>query len=91
MAKNNLLCLSSISLSDPIIEKNTARAEIIVTESDGTESCFEIINKYEHELRDTSSAVAATRVLHAVAQLWSLLKKNPIEFSNKQSRSFVTE
>jgi hypothetical protein len=53
MVKNNLLCLSSISLSDPIIEKNTARAEIIVTESDGTESCFEIINKYEHEVRDT--------------------------------------
>jgi hypothetical protein len=53
MVKNSLLSLSSISLSDPIIEKNTARAEIIVTESDGTESCFELMNKYEHELRDT--------------------------------------
>ncbi|HWR27694.1 MAG TPA: hypothetical protein VN377_04570 [Candidatus Thermoplasmatota archaeon] len=50
MAKNNLLCLSSISLSDPMIEKNVARAEIIVIESDGTESRFELMNKYEHEL-----------------------------------------
>ena len=48
MVKNSLLCLSSISLSDPIIEKNTARSEIIVTESDETEHCFEIMNKYEH-------------------------------------------
>ncbi|DAC72224.1 MAG TPA: hypothetical protein DSN98_06365 [Thermoplasmata archaeon] len=51
--KNNLLCLSSISLSDPIIDKNTACAEIIVSKSDGTENRFEIINKYEQELQQT--------------------------------------
>ncbi len=53
MAKNNLLCLSSISLSDPTIEKNVARAEIIVTESDGTENRFELMNKYEHGIRSS--------------------------------------
>jgi len=53
MAKNNLLCLSSISLSDLKIEKNIARAEIIVRKSDGTDNRFEIINKYEHELQET--------------------------------------
>lgn len=53
MVKNNLVCLSSISYSDPLIKKNTACAEIIVTESDGTESRFELRNKYEHELQDT--------------------------------------
>lgn len=53
MVNNSLLCLSSISLSDPIIEKNTARSEIIVTESDETEHCFEIMNKYEAELQSS--------------------------------------
>ena len=51
LVKNNLLSLSSISLSDPTIEKKTAHAEIIITQFDRTEHHFEIINKYEHELR----------------------------------------
>jgi len=52
MIKNNLCCLSSISLVEPTIEKNTARAEIIVTESDGTESRFELMNKYDRHLQE---------------------------------------
>jgi hypothetical protein len=50
MTRNNLLCLSSISLSDPIILQNTATALIVVTESDGTQHQFEIKNKYEYRL-----------------------------------------
>jgi hypothetical protein len=52
LTKNNLLCLSSISLSDPTIEKNNTCAEIIIRKSDGTESHFEIMNKYEQELQE---------------------------------------
>jgi hypothetical protein len=52
MTKNNLLCLSSISVTDPMVEKNTARTEIIVSKSDGTESRFELMNKYEQELHE---------------------------------------
>jgi hypothetical protein len=50
MAQNNLLCLSSISLSDPTISQHTVSAFIGVTESDGTKHQFEIKNKYEHNL-----------------------------------------
>jgi hypothetical protein len=50
IAKNSLLCLSSISLSDPILEKNSARADVIVKQSDGIESRFQIMNKYEQDL-----------------------------------------
>jgi hypothetical protein len=53
MARRSLLCLSYITISDPKIDKNTAWAEIIITESDRTESSFEIMNKYEFELRDS--------------------------------------
>ena len=53
VVKDSLVCLSSISLTDPTIEKNTACAEIIVTESEGAESRFEIMNKYDHELQDS--------------------------------------
>lgn len=52
MVKNNLLCLSSISLSDLVIEKNTAWAEIITTELDGTKSRFKLMNKYEDDLQE---------------------------------------
>lgn len=48
--KNNLVCLSSISLADPIIEKNTVRTKVTVKESNGNESYFELINKYEQKL-----------------------------------------
>ncbi len=50
--KSNLLCLSSISLSDLTIEKGTARAEVLVNEFDGKESRFELINKYEQQLQE---------------------------------------
>lgn len=46
------MCLSSISLTDVNIEKNTACAEVIVRESDGIESRFELINKYEQGLHE---------------------------------------
>jgi hypothetical protein len=52
ITKNNLLCLSSISLSDPTIKKNTARAEIIIKKFDETENRFTIINKYEQQLQE---------------------------------------
>jgi hypothetical protein len=52
ITKNNLLCLSSISLTDVTIEKNTAHANVIVKESDGTESRFELMNKYEQGLQN---------------------------------------
>jgi hypothetical protein len=52
MIKNNLCCLSSISLAEPTIEKNTTHAEIIVTESDGVESRFELMNKYDQLLQE---------------------------------------
>lgn len=51
ITKNNLLCLSSISLSDVVIDNNTVWAEIIVTEFDGTENCFKFMNKYEDHLQ----------------------------------------
>lgn len=50
MTQNNLLCLSSISLSDPMIIQNTVSARIVVIESDGKKHHFEIKNKYEHTL-----------------------------------------
>ena len=53
MANNSLVCLSSISLSDPIIDKKTARADVTVTDSNETESHFTLMNKYEHELQET--------------------------------------
>ena len=52
LTKNSLLCLSSISLADVKIDKNTARIEIIVSEHDGTENRFELVNKYEQELHE---------------------------------------
>jgi hypothetical protein len=52
MKKNSYLCLSSISLSNPTIKSSTVRAEVIVKESDGTESRFELTNKYEQILHE---------------------------------------
>ncbi len=51
MIKNSLACLSSISLSDPVIEGNTVWAEIIIHETNGPESHFRIMNKYEQNLQ----------------------------------------
>ena len=52
ITKNNLLCLSSISLSDPTIEKGTVRAEVILNGSDRKESRFELMNKYGKKLQE---------------------------------------
>lgn len=57
MTKNSLLCLSSITLSDPTIENKTAQARITVTSSDGYENYFEIINKYEERLNENHLSV----------------------------------
>jgi hypothetical protein len=48
--ENNLICLRYLSLSDPLIEKNTARAKITLITHNGTRHSFEIINTYQHEL-----------------------------------------
>ena len=45
--KSKLLCLSSISLSDPTFEKNIVKAQITVTTFDGTKNRFILVNKYE--------------------------------------------
>ncbi|MCJ7697525.1 MAG: hypothetical protein MUO73_04255, partial [Thermoplasmata archaeon] len=50
--KSNLLCFSSISLSDPTIEKGTARAVVLLNEFDGKESRFELMNKYKQQLSE---------------------------------------
>ncbi len=49
--KSNLICFSSISLAEPIIEKNIARAEVVLKDLNGRESRFQLTNKYEHELK----------------------------------------
>jgi hypothetical protein len=48
--KNNLVCLSSISLSDPVIKKNTVDALVTVKEANGKESVFRLTNKYDQNL-----------------------------------------
>jgi hypothetical protein len=50
--KPDLICFSSISLAEPIIEKNMARAEVVLKELNGRESRFQLTNKYEHELKN---------------------------------------
>jgi hypothetical protein len=51
MGKNNLVCLSSLSLSEITIEGKSAWANITVTKSNGNTSQFKIVNKYEHDLQ----------------------------------------
>jgi hypothetical protein len=48
--RKNLMVLSSITLEDPSLEKNTIHADVIVKDSDGRESRFTFMNKYEQEL-----------------------------------------
>jgi len=48
---SNLICFSSISLNEPVIEKNIARAEVVLKDLNGRESRFQLTNKYEHELK----------------------------------------
>jgi hypothetical protein len=50
--KNNLVCLSSISLADPVIDKKTVRADVRIHEMNGTDHRFEFVNTYEHQLQD---------------------------------------
>ena len=51
MSNNHLVCLSSISLDDPIIEHNTARTTITLKDLNGKENRFQIMNKYEQDLQ----------------------------------------
>ncbi|PNX48453.1 MAG: hypothetical protein BV459_02335 [Thermoplasmata archaeon M11B2D] len=44
------MCLSSISLSDPTIEKNTAKTEVIIHTLNQTTHCFTLLNKYPDRL-----------------------------------------
>lgn len=48
--KKSMVCLSSITLTDPVIEKNAARADIHVKDIDGRDHRFTFMNKYEQEL-----------------------------------------
>lgn len=54
MTQHNLLCLSSISLSDPILSNHTAQARITVIDLAGKEHHFTIMNKYEKRLDERS-------------------------------------
>ncbi|MBN1280774.1 MAG: hypothetical protein JXA00_03910 [Candidatus Thermoplasmatota archaeon] len=49
----NLLCLTSLSLHDPVITDTTVQAEVRVEDIDGTEHHFTLINKYEHMLPES--------------------------------------
>jgi hypothetical protein len=50
--KNSLICLESITLEDPIIEKNAVHANVRVREANGAEHQFEFVNKYGQQLSD---------------------------------------
>ena len=50
--KNSMLCLSSISLDEPTIKKNTVRTEVIVHDVNGKKNRFEFVNKYEQQLQE---------------------------------------
>jgi hypothetical protein len=50
--KNNFVCLSSITLSDPTIDKSTVRTDVNVRGVNGLEHRFEFVNKYEQQLQD---------------------------------------
>jgi hypothetical protein len=52
ITKNDLLCLSSITLSDLTIKKNTAKTNIILRTVDGTENSFELMNTYEQNIQE---------------------------------------
>jgi hypothetical protein len=48
--KNSMVVLSSISVDEPAIKKNTVSTKIIVHDVNGTKSHFEFVNKYEQPL-----------------------------------------
>jgi hypothetical protein len=48
--RKSMVCLSSITLSDTVLEKNTVRADVHVKDIDGQDNCFTFMNKYEQQL-----------------------------------------
>jgi hypothetical protein len=48
----SIVCLSSISLDEPILQKNTARAYITLNDVNGDDNRFELMNTYEQELQE---------------------------------------
>jgi hypothetical protein len=58
----------SITLSDPVLEKNMVHADVTVKDSEGKESSFTFRNKYEQMLTP-NDLPSASRVLYATAQL----------------------
>ena len=48
----DMVCFSSIELSDPIISKNHVNAEVLLTRNDTEQSCFELNLKYDGELSE---------------------------------------
>jgi len=78
--KNNLLCLSSITLSDPVIEKNTARADVLLKDLDGQEHGFTFMNKYEQELTDSDLAFLRLAFCMPLLNYGLFAKKFQLEF-----------
>ena len=51
--KKSMLCLSSITLADPVIEKYAAKADVHIKDIDGEEHTFTFMSKYEQNLRES--------------------------------------
>jgi len=52
--KTDMICFSSIQLSDPIIKGKSVKANVILKKTDGKLSVFSIIVKYQEEINDDS-------------------------------------
>ncbi len=92
MKRNSLLCLSSISLSDTTLAQKTARAEIIVRQSDGTENHFEIKNKYEQDLQEASLPLLRLAFCMPLLNYGLFSKKIHLNFSiSKADFSLLTD
>lgn len=92
MTKNNVLCISSISLSDPAIEHKTAWAEITITESTGAEHRFEIMNKYEYDLHDNHAPLLRLAFCMPLLNYGLFSKKIQLNFPiSKADYSLLTD
>ncbi|MBN1860582.1 MAG: hypothetical protein JW840_03880 [Candidatus Thermoplasmatota archaeon] len=81
MRKNNLLCLSSISLSDPIIKGKMAIADITLTESNGKKHQFRLMNKYEQCLHENHVALLRLAFCMPLLNYGLFSKKIHLEFT----------
>jgi hypothetical protein len=50
--KHSMVCLSSISLQEPTIKKNTVSSEVNLLDVNGKKNRFEFVNKYEQPLHE---------------------------------------